>query len=129
MSNVFQEIGHGIKVAAVDTEHAIVKVVEFLPKAAAVIATAIKDQPEVKAALTNLVEQASTVIGDVGTDVASKGVNLVEDAKTLADAEAFFSWFKTSFIPIVEQVYSTLKADVDPTPAPAAPAPTAPAAS
>jgi hypothetical protein len=52
------------------------------------------------------------VVGDVATDAAEKGINLTQDAKTLADAEAFFTWFKASFIPVVEQVYSALKTDV-----------------
>jgi len=112
MSNVFEEIGHGIKVAAVDTEHAIVDAVEFLPKAERVIASAIKDQPAIKDAVLTLVKQASGVIGDTASAAAAKGINLTQDAKALADAEAFFSYFKSTFIPLVESVYREITADV-----------------
>jgi hypothetical protein len=119
MSNVFTDIGHGIKVgaedvahAAVDTGKVIVKVVEFLPKVEAVIASAIKDQPEVKSAILDLVKQATAVIGDVATDAADKGINLAADAELLADAEQFFSYFKSEFIPMVESVYAEIKTDV-----------------
>jgi hypothetical protein len=116
MSNPIEKIGHDIKVAAVDTAKGIVKVVEFLPKAEQVIATAIKDQPQVKTAVLSLVQQATTVIGDVATDAADKGINLAADSKTLADAEAFFTYFKNSFVPLVEAVYDEVKADLSSTP-------------
>lgn len=112
MSNVFEEVGHGIKVAAVDTEHVIVDAVEFLPKAEKVIASAIKAQPAIKTAVLELVKQASGVIGDTATAAAAKGINLTEDAKALADAESFFTYFKSTFIPLVESVYHEIAADV-----------------
>lgn len=112
MSNPIEKIGHDLKVAAVDTEHVIVRTVEFLPKAAAVIASAIKDQPEVKTAVLSLISQATVVIGDVATDAADKGIDLAADAKTLADAEAFFDYFRSTFVPLVEAVYAEVKADV-----------------
>jgi hypothetical protein len=33
------------------------------------------------------------------------------DEKTLNDAEAFFNWFKSTFIPTVEKVYGDVVAD------------------
>jgi hypothetical protein len=112
IAHAAEVVGHDIKIAAVDTEHAIVKTVEFLPKAEKLIASAIKDQPEVKSAVLDLVTQATAVIGDVTIDVADKGINLAADAKTLADAEAFFTYFKNTFIPLVESIYSEVKTDV-----------------
>lgn len=112
MSNVFEEVGHGLKVAAVDTEHAIVDAVEFLPKAEKVIASAIKDQPQIKDAVIELVKQAEGVIGDVAGAVATKGIDLASDAKALADAEAFFSYFESIWIPLIEQVYKEVAADI-----------------
>jgi hypothetical protein len=112
MSNPIEKIGHDIKVAAVDTAHAVVKVVEFLPKAEQVIATAIKDQPQIKTAVLSLVSQATNIVGDVATDAADKGINLTADAATLAAAEAFFAYFKATFVPLVEQVYGEIKTDV-----------------
>lgn len=112
MSNVFTVIGHGIEVAAKDVAHAVVDVIEFLPKATAVLASAIKDQPEVKSAVIDLVKQAATVIADLGADAASKGFDLASDEKTLADAEVFFAYFQTTFIPLVEKLYSEVAADL-----------------
>ncbi len=120
MGNVFEAIGHDVKVGAVDVakgvekgvEYAVIHPIEFCVKAEKVLASAIKDQPEVKNAVLALVKQASSVIADVGTDVAEKGINLQDDAKTLADAEAFFNYFKANFIPLVESLYAEVKADV-----------------
>jgi hypothetical protein len=112
IEHAVEVVAHDVKVAAVDTAHVVVKVVEFLPKAEKVIATAIKDDPEVKAAVLDLVKQATAVIGDVSTDVADKGINLAAGSKTLVDAEQFFSYFKSEFIPMVESVYAEIKTDV-----------------
>lgn len=112
MSNVITTIGHDIKVGVEDAGKAIVDAVEFLPKAERVIASAIQNQPAIKSAVLDLVKQATTVIGDVGADVASKGIDLASDARTLADAEAFFQYFRSTFIPLVEQVYGEIAADI-----------------
>jgi len=94
-----------------DVEHALVDVVSFLPHVSAVLASAIKNEPSIKTALIQLIKQASVVIADTGLAAAGKGINLTADAKTLADAELFFSYFKDSFIPLIEQVYSDIHAD------------------
>lgn len=121
MGNVFKTIGHDVKVGAEDVgkgvekavEYAIVHPIEFCVKAEAVIASAIKDSPEVKTAVLDLVKQANGVIGDVATDIADKGINLSANAKTLTDAEAFFTYFKSTFIPLVESLYAEIKAEVE----------------
>jgi len=112
MSDVFQIIGHDVKNAAVDTGKGIADAVEWLPNAEHVFATAIKDQPVVKAAILGLVKQAAVVIADIGIDAAAKGFDLVSDLKTLSDAEAFFSYFARTFMPAIEQVYADVKADI-----------------
>jgi hypothetical protein len=112
MSNPLEAIGHGLKVPAVDTEHVVVDVVEFLPKAASVIASAIKDEPTVKQAVVDLVSNASAVLTSGTLAVTDKGVDLVADAAVLAAAEKFFGYFKTEFIPTVEKLYAEVKADV-----------------
>jgi flagellar hook assembly protein FlgD len=119
MSNPLEAIGHGVKVAAEDVVKGVADAIEFLPKAEKVIATAIKDDPQVKTAVLELVKQAEAVIGDTASAAADKGINLADDAKALADAEAFFTWFKTSFVPLVEQIYAEVKTDLA-TPAPVA---------
>lgn len=112
MSNPFELVGHGIKVAAVDVEHVVVDVVDFLPKAASVIASAIRDEPTVKQAVLDLVKNASAVLTSGTVAVTDKGVDLVADAAVLSAAEAFFGYFKTEFIPLVESIYSEVKAEV-----------------
>lgn len=111
MSNVLTDVGHDVKVAAVDAVHGVVKVVDFLPHAISVLGTAIKDQPEIKQAVIDLVKQAGLVIGDLSM-LQSKGINLIADTKTLTDAESFFGYFKNEFIPVVEKAFKELAADV-----------------
>ncbi len=110
--NIIEDIGHGLKVVAVDVAHAVEYPITFLVRAEKVIASAIKDQPDVKTAVLSLVKQAEAVIGDVATAGAEKGVNLADDAKALADAEVFFEYFKSTFVPLVEKVYTEIAADV-----------------
>lgn len=120
MTNPLEAIGHGIKTGAVDVgkavakgvDVAIVQPIEFVVKAEKVISTAIKDQPVVRDAVTALVSQATTVIDDFKTDVGEGFINLSADEKTLKDAEAFFNWFKTTFIPQIEQVYGDIASQV-----------------
>jgi len=120
MGNPLEAIGHGIVTGAKDVgkvvvkgvDVAIVQPIEFAVKAEKVISTAIKDQPVVRDAVMAMVKQASTVIDDFKTDVAEGFINLRADEKTLQDAEAFFNWFKSTFIPQMEKVYGDLSADV-----------------
>jgi len=120
MANPFEAIGHGIKVGAEDVGKAVVKGVdvaivqpiEFVVKAEKVISTAIKDQPIVRDAVVTLVQQATTVIDDFKTNVGEGFLNLRADEKTLHDAEAFFNWFKSTFIPKMEQVYGDIASEI-----------------
>lgn len=113
MSNVFETVGHDLRIAAVDVAKGVEYPIEFLVKTEAVIASAIKDQPEIKSAVLNMIQQAQVVIADTVGAVADKGIDLTADAKALADAEAFFEYFKNTFIPLVEQIYSEVKADLN----------------
>lgn len=112
MNNIITDIGHGIKVAAIDTEHIIVEGVEFLPRAIKVLDTAIADQHQVKAVVIELVKRSMGVIGDFSTAVASKGLNLAQDSAALADAEAYFQWFRDTFCPVIESVYHEVAQDL-----------------
>ena len=120
MGNPLEAVGHGIETGAKDLGKAVVKGVDvaivqpiaFAIKAEKVISTAIKDQPIVRDAVVAMVKQANTVIDDFKTDVADTFINLRADEKTLHDAEAFFNWFKSIFIPQMEQVYGDLSVDV-----------------
>jgi hypothetical protein len=112
MSNPIEAIGHGLKVAAEDVAKAVEYPIEFLVKAEKVLASAIQNQPAIKTAVLNMIKQAETVIADTSTVVADKGFDLTVDAKALADAEAFFGYFKNTFVPLVEKVYSEVTVDL-----------------
>ena len=112
MSNPIETIGHDLKVAAVDVEHAVVKAVEFLPHAIELLDTAIKDQPAVKSAVQELIKQGTAIAGDVTLAAVAKGIDLAADSKALADAETFVSYFVGTFLPLIETIYTAAKADV-----------------
>ena len=120
MGNPLDAIGHGIETGVKDVgkvvvggvNRAIVQPIEFAVKAEKVISTAIKDQPIVRDAVETLVKQATTVITDFKTDVADGFINLRADEKTLQDAEAFFNWFRSTFIPQMEKVYGDLSPEI-----------------
>lgn len=113
--NIITKVGDGIKTAAVDTAHVAVKLADALPHAAAVLATALKDEPAIKTAVLNLIEQGAKIGADGAIDVASKGTNLVEDAATITDAESFLAYFRGTFVPAVAALYSEVKKDLTPT--------------
>lgn len=119
MTDPFEVIGHDIKTGAVDVAKGtvdavnvvVVHPIEFCIRAEKVLATAIKDQPIVRDAVVALVKQASTVIDDFKTNVADGLIDLKADEQTMTDAEAFFNWFKSTFVPTVEKVYGDIATD------------------
>ncbi len=110
-----KDVGH-VALNVVDGKY-IAEAVTWTEKAESVLATAIKDQPELKATLTTLVQKAEAIGTDAVTDVAGKGLNLAADAKTLADAEAFFAWIISTLVPLIESVYTEVKTDLTTAPA------------
>jgi hypothetical protein len=112
MSNIMTDIGHDVKVAAVDTAHVAEKIVGAIPKAIAVLTTALKDEPAVKAAVVALVQAGSKVIADGAIAVAAKGVNLPEDIATVVDAESFVQYFAHTFVPAVSACIKEVEADI-----------------
>ena len=62
--------------------------IKFLVKAEKVLATAIKDQPELKSVITDVVTKAEGLAGDIAAAAASKGLNWIADAKLVADVQA-----------------------------------------
>lgn len=109
----------GIVVAAKDVGHvavlvgkAVVTGVEFLPKAMKLVDTAIKDQPAVKVAVLNLIEQGAKALKDSEAAIAAGGMNLASDALVVQDAITFFNYFKSEFVPQVESIYKEVQADL-----------------
>ena len=112
MSNVFTTVGHDAKVAAIDTAHTVVKVVDFFPHAAAVMADALKAEPQLKQSVLALIQAGSKIVTEGANAVASKGVNLPEDIATVTDAESFVAYFAHTFIPEVATLYKEVRADI-----------------
>lgn len=112
MSNIFENIGHGVEVAAKDVAHVAVEVVDFLPHAVALLDDAIAHEADVKTLVVNLVKQATGVFTAGTVAITDKGVNLTADAATLAAAEAFFTYLKDTFLPSAEALYKQLEVDV-----------------
>ena len=85
---------------------------KWIGKAEKVLATAIKDQPELRTTVITLVQKAEAITASGVKDVGEKGLNLQDDAATLALVEDFFSYFQQTLVPIVEKVYAEVKTDV-----------------
>jgi hypothetical protein len=109
--NVFQDIGHDVKVAAEDVAHVVVEVVEFPDKLAKVLSTGKNEYPKIKADLSALVTEGKTVFEDGIAAAAAKGLNWQEDLATVGQIEAFAANFKT-FVADVEATYNEINADV-----------------
>ncbi len=94
----------------------VVSVVEFPFKRTAefvsVINTAIKHEAPVKAAVIELVKQAEGLLADGAEDVSAKGLNLSEDLKTWQDLQAFITYLKGTFFPLVASIYTEVAAEV-----------------
>jgi hypothetical protein len=83
------------------------------------------DAPELRAALVGLVGYAEAVGGDIAVDSSADGLNVTADLATLKAAADLITYFRTTVLPIVEQVYGQVKTDTATTVA-ASPAPAAP---
>jgi hypothetical protein len=111
MTNVFEEIGEKVL-------HVIEAPFKYAGKVESVLKTAINDQPELKAGIIKLVALGETAVGDGGVVIGERGLVIPQDMKTFSDLEAFFSFLKGDFFPLVEKVYGEFEADLNkPSPA------------
>lgn len=78
-----------------------------------ILATALKDEPQVKQVVVGVVEQFESIDADVVAAVASGGVNIAADMKGYADIVAFFKYMKETALPTIEQTYTQLKLDTE----------------
>lgn len=120
--NVFEAIGH--------VGEDILKGIEWpfvnAAKISAVIGDTLKDEPEVKQVIVQLVQKAESVTPDFVTAIGANGINVSADLKSLADVQTFFQYFKNTFLPVIEKAYAEIKKDVQTaTAAPSSPAPAA----
>lgn len=100
LEKIGSDVGKVIAYPFVHTEH-VIKVLDAI----------VKDSPQVRDAILGLVQQAATVDADVLQAIASKGMNLPVDLKTLDDAATFFQYFRSQFLPVIEQAYKDLNAN------------------
>jgi hypothetical protein len=114
MSNTFEKdlakVGH-VALNVVDG-HYIADALTYTEKAAAVLATAITDQPELKSTLTTLVTKVEAIGADLVVDATGKGLNLASDAATVAAVEDLLSWSKATLVPLIESIWGQLTTDV-----------------
>lgn len=91
-----------------------------------VLATALKDEPEVKTAVVGLVTQIKTITEDSALAIAAKGLDVADDMQTVSDAKALWAYVTGAFIPTLEAAYKDESAALNiPSPATPSPAPTA----
>jgi hypothetical protein len=102
--------------------HLVEEPFEDAGKLEKLLATAEKDEPEVKAAVLKLVSLVEPVGADATTDVSAGGLNVASDLKTFNDAAAVYTYVKTTLVPLAKQVYGDFKSDLSSS-AGAAPAP------
>jgi hypothetical protein len=60
------------------------------------------------------VKSAEVVDVDAVQVIATKGIDVPEDIATFTAVQAFFTQFKTVFLPVIEAAYKDLKLDVQP---------------
>jgi len=128
MANIFVKIGEKVwDVLKSPFVHA--------QQVAAVLEKTGEDLPEAKNLIVELVARSEAVDADVFAAVGTNGLNLPADLTAIKDAQAFFVWFKGTFVPGVEKIYADVTEAVkvssgspaSPAPAPApAPAPSTP---
>ena len=92
--------------------HFVEEPIEEAGKLGKLLATAEKDEPEIRAAALQIVALVEPVAADATADVSGAGLNLASDMKTFQDAAALYAYVKTTFVPLVKSVYGDFKADL-----------------
>jgi len=100
----------GVETAGKDILHVMEYPFVHAAQMAAVLTKVMNDEPAVKQAIVGLVAQAEAVDVNAVAVIASKGTDVSADLKTLQEAASFFSYFKNSFLPVVEVAYKDLQA-------------------
>ena len=101
-----------LKTAGGGTLHVVEAPFEFGARIEQLISTGLKDEPEIKAAVLQLVALGEQIGLDGAADVAASGLNVQNDIKTFTDIGALYSYVKNTFIPLVKKVYGEVKVDL-----------------
>lgn len=132
---VAEDIGEGIKTAAVDTVHEVEKIVGIVDKTDKVLHTVIDDSSKLKQPAITVAKAAVALQTQFAAVIAEKGLDWTQDTDLIAAVKAFIETdVEAIFIPAIEEVYGDIEADLSPAtpaaaPTPAEPAPDAPAGS
>lgn len=98
MANIFVKIGGKVwDILSYPFVHAA--------QIAHMLSSAEKDVPGLKDAIAGLVERGEKVDAEALAVWGTKGLSLPDDLAALADVKDFFSYFKDTFCPSIEQLY------------------------
>lgn len=118
-----------------DIEETILWPFKKLHIANIIVASALKDTPELRDAVTGLVQKIEDQANDITVAIAADGVNFAADAAALAQAKELYSYTTGTFIPAVKKAIEDIEASANsakasppPTAAAKAPKPPKPAA-
>ena len=104
----------------------VAKVVEFPltygGKLVALIHAGQTDLPAIVSAFDGLVKAGEGVAADAAIEITADGTNLPEYMAAAKDAVSFGSYFKTTFLPAIEQAFTDAKVAIVGTPAVVVPA-------
>lgn len=126
MTNVFEEIGHGVKEAAVDVAKGAAWPFEHFAQLIKALDVAMVDTPKAKEAIIGLIQQIELLSSETMIAVATKGLNIPDDIQAVIQLKAFVTYVRDTFLPQVESIVSDVK-DIEAAAAPADPAPADPA--
>lgn len=102
----------GVETVAKDVAKGIAYPFRFAVKAEKVLATAIKDQPELKDMLTELTAKIEGIGADALKDIGEKGLNIADDMETIVALKDLFGYFVATVKPEIIKVYGEIQADV-----------------
>jgi hypothetical protein len=95
-----------------EVEHAVEAPFKYAEKLTSLLHTALKDEPELKAGILQLVTYAEAIVADGAADIAANGLNIPADLKTFQDIQTLAGYLKSTFFPLVGNVYSEAKQDI-----------------
>lgn len=96
--------------------HDCLKVIEapftYAAKAEKVLATALKNEPELKTTIATLIQKCETIASDGVKDVAERGLNIPDDLATLHAIQDLGAYIRATVEPLIVRLYGELKIDV-----------------
>lgn len=114
---------NGFEKVAVAVVRGVEAPFKYADKVEKLLATALKDEPELKTAIVGLVQRVETVVGDASADIATKGLNLPGDIQTIRDVQSLAVYVRDDFAPVVSKVWGDVAVDLKAAEVPAVPSP------